>query len=140
MIIPIVKKREGEGVGDYRGVTLMPTLYKVYVAIITERLREEVEKKKIVPHDQTGFRKGMGTMDNIYVINYLINKRLGIREGKLVALFVDLKAAFDSVDREVLLEAMKDQGMRERLVDRVEQVVRKTKSRVRIGEELRDSF
>lgn len=30
--------------------------------------------------------------------------------------------------------------MRERLVDRVEQVVRETKSRVRIGEELRDSF
>lgn len=55
-----------------------------------------------------GLEKKMGTMDNIYVINYLINKRLGIRGGKLVALFVDLKAAFDSVDREVLLEAMKD--------------------------------
>lgn len=60
MIIPIIKKGEGEGVGDYRGETLMPTLYKVYVAIITERLREEVEKKKIVPHDQTGFRKKNG--------------------------------------------------------------------------------
>lgn len=62
MIIPIVKEGGGEGVGDYRGVTLMPTLYRVYVAILAERLREEVEKKGIVPHNQTGFRERMGTI------------------------------------------------------------------------------
>lgn len=69
----IVKKREGERVRDYREVTLMPTIYKLYVAILAERLREEKEKKRIVPHNQTGFRKGMRAIDNIYVINYLRN-------------------------------------------------------------------
>jgi hypothetical protein len=73
MIVPIVKRKEGERVEDYRGVTMMPTLYKVYVSVLTERLREEVEEKGIVPHNQTGFRKGMDTMDNIYVLNYLVN-------------------------------------------------------------------
>ncbi|XP_072761238.1 uncharacterized protein [Anoplolepis gracilipes] len=97
VIVPIVKKREGKGVGDYRGVTLMPTLYKVYAAILAERLREEVEVKGIVPPNQTGFRKGMRTMDNVYVLNYLIGQLEGRKEG-MVALFVDLRAAFDSVD------------------------------------------
>lgn len=68
------------------------------------------------------------------MINYLINKRLEIRGGKLVALFVDLKTAFDSVNKNVLLEAMRVQGVREGLVDRVEQVVKETKIRVRIGD------
>lgn len=56
--VPIRKKREGGVVEDYRGVTLMSTLYKVYTSVLAERLREEVEEKRIVPHNQTGFRKG----------------------------------------------------------------------------------
>nr|XP_034194033.1 golgin subfamily A member 6-like protein 22 [Osmia lignaria] len=34
---------EGKQTNDYRGVTLMPTLYKIYAAVLTERLREEME-------------------------------------------------------------------------------------------------
>lgn len=51
----------------------------------------------------------------------------------MVALFLDLKTAFDSVNRNVLLEVMRVQGVRDGLVDRVEQVVKETKIRVRIG-------
>lgn len=68
---------------DYRGVILLSTLYKIYAAILAERIRGEIEKKGIIPHNQTGFRKGMRTIDNIYVINYLINKQVGSRGGRL---------------------------------------------------------
>lgn len=75
---------------------------------MTERLREEVEGKGIIPGNQTGFKKGMGTMDNIYVLNMLINRQIDRKGGKMVALFVDMKAAFDSVDRGVLIETMRE--------------------------------
>jgi len=38
-------------------------------------------------------------MDNIFVLNYLINRQIEKKGGKLIAVFVDLRAAFDSVDR-----------------------------------------
>lgn len=82
--MPIVKRREGEKVEDYRGVTLMPSLYKVYISVLEERLKEEMEK--MIPPNHTGFRKGIGTIDNIYVLNYIINKRLGKKKGKVVAM------------------------------------------------------
>jgi len=82
----------------------------------------------------------MGTIDNIYAINYLINRQIERRREKMVALFVDLKAAFDSVDREVLIKAMKGRGIREGLVKRVEQVLRETKCRVRVGEGIGECF
>lgn len=135
-IVPIAKKRNGERVEDYREVTLMPTLYKVYTAILGERLREEIEKKGMIPSNQTGFKKGMGTIDNIYVLNYLVNKKLGTRKGKVIAMFVDLKAAFDSVDRGVLIEAMRKRGIREGLIERIGEVLRETRSRVRVGERM----
>lgn len=57
-MVPIVKKREGIMVEEYREIALMPTLYKIYVMLLAVRLREDVERKKIVPQNQTGFRRG----------------------------------------------------------------------------------
>lgn len=54
----------------------------------------------------------------------------------MVAMFIDLKAAFDSVDRGVLYSAMRERGIREELIERVKEVYRETKSRVKVGGEL----
>lgn len=86
LIVPIRKKGNGEGTED-RGISIMPSLYKIYVSILTERLKEEIERKEIVPENQTGFRKGKGTLDNIYIINYLINRQISEKKGKMVVLF-----------------------------------------------------
>ncbi|XP_076645564.1 uncharacterized protein LOC143355012 [Halictus rubicundus] len=59
-VISIAKKRNSRKVEEYRGGTLLQTAYKVYAAILTERLREEVEGKGLLPASQTGFRKGAG--------------------------------------------------------------------------------
>lgn len=45
----------------------MSTLYKIYATVLAERLREEVEGKGIFSRNQTGFKKGMGTIDNIHI-------------------------------------------------------------------------
>ncbi|XP_076659971.1 uncharacterized protein LOC143363245 [Halictus rubicundus] len=92
-----------------------------YAAILAERLREEVERKGLLPASQTGFRKGVG----------LVRRK----ERKMVIFFVDLKAAFDSVDREVLVKALRERGVREGLVVRCEEMLRETRSKVRVGGE-----
>lgn len=74
--VPIRKRGQGERVDDYRGMTIMPTLYKVYTAVLEERLREEVEGREMIPAGQTGFRRGMRTIDNVYVLNYLVNRQV----------------------------------------------------------------
>ncbi|KAM0728548.1 Retrovirus-related Pol polyprotein from type-1 retrotransposable element R2 [Formica fusca] len=113
----------------------MPTLYKVYTTILAERLREEVEVKELVPENQVGFRKGRGVMDNIYVLNYIVQRQIAKPKGKVISLFVDLKAAFDTVDKEILIRSIRERGVREGLIERIEEVLRETKSRVRIGGE-----
>lgn len=69
----------------------MPTLYKIYATVLAGRLKRELEEKEIMPHNQTGFRKGMGVIDSIYVLNYLVNRQIERKGGNLVALFIDLK-------------------------------------------------
>lgn len=100
IIIPVVKKGEGKRVDEYRRIMLLQTAYKVYVAVLAGRLRRKIENKGLLPPSQTGFRKGLGITDNLYVLNYLINRQVYGRKGKMVVLFVDLKTAFDSMNGE----------------------------------------
>lgn len=99
MIVSIRKKGEGDRVQDYRRVTLMPSFYKVYGMILGERLEKEVEEGGRISQNQTGFRKRMGIMNNVYVLNYLVSTELNKRKGKIVAFSVDLREAFDFVDK-----------------------------------------
>lgn len=62
MVVPIVKKGERRKVEEYRGVTLLSTVYKMYASVLAERIREETERKGIIPQNQMGFRKGIGTI------------------------------------------------------------------------------
>lgn len=122
---------------EYRGVTLMMTLYKVYTLILAERLEEVVEEKGLFPPNHIRYRKGMGALDNVYVVNYLINRQLSRKRGSLTMTFVDLKAVFNSMDKEALIEAMKRRG---RLITRVEELLRETQSKVKIGEDMNEKF
>ena len=79
-------------------------------------------------------------MGQIYVLNYVIGKQTRRGKGKLVALFVDLKAAFDTVDRKKLWEAMEKRGVREGLRERVKEIYRETTSRVKVGREIGEEF
>lgn len=82
----------------------------------------------------------MGTLNQIYALNYIINRQLGRKGGKLTAVFIDLKTAFDSVDRNVLIEVMRERGVREGLIRRIEEILRETKCRVRVRGQIGEEF
>lgn len=44
---------------------VIPTLYKTYLTVLMDRLNKEFEDKRIEPLNETGFKRGMGVMDNI---------------------------------------------------------------------------
>lgn len=79
-------------------------------------------------------------MDHMYVLDYLINRQLYKKERKLVALFVDLKAAFDSVDRGVLVRIIRGRVITDMITERVVELLRETRSRVMVKREIRGTF
>lgn len=80
--------------------------------------RKADEKLKEV---QFGFGKGRGTTDTIYTLNYIVNKELSRKGGKIFAFFADLRAVFDNVDRRQLSEMMKKiktkNNLRQRMIE-----------------------
>jgi len=74
-------------------------------------MRKEVDKK--LEEGQFGFKKGRGLIQ--YILYYLVNKKISKKKGKIFAFFVDLKMAFDRIDRVKPGEMLRKTGMREQL-------------------------
>ena len=66
ILCPINKKGENTKARNYRGVTLMCTVYKIYAMIAEKRLREEIDRLQLLPETQAGFRRERSGKDNIY--------------------------------------------------------------------------
>ena len=72
IIVPIHKKKDKRDCNNYRGISLLSLPGKVYTSILRQRLKRYIEE--IVAEEQTGFRAGRGTMDQLFVIRQLAEK------------------------------------------------------------------
>ena len=61
-----------------RGITLLSTLGKLFTRVINNRLSQWAEEYSVYIEAQAGFRSGMGTVDNIFVLHGLIRIKFGI--------------------------------------------------------------
>ena len=71
-IVPLHKKGSTENVENYRGITLLSIVSKLFSNILNTRLNDWAEKYYVYVEAQSGFRKGMGTIDNVFILHSLI--------------------------------------------------------------------
>lgn len=69
-MILVLKKGQEDEAEDYRGSTLTQTGYKVYAVVLAE-IEGGGRSKGNFAIEDSGFRKGVGAIDQIYVLNYL---------------------------------------------------------------------
>ena len=97
IVIPIHKKGDRNNPANYRGISLLKTGYKIYSKIIAKRLTAIAEV--LLLEEQNGFRIGRSCMDCIFSVSQIIEKYREFNIPTYIA-FIDLKKAFDSVDRD----------------------------------------
>ena len=69
-IIPLYKgKGDIKKAGNYRGITLLSCLGKLFTSMLNRRLTKFLEQNNVLHENQAGFRKGYGTVDHILYLN-----------------------------------------------------------------------
>ena len=58
---------------NYRGITLLSALGKLFTSILNDRLYDYMTKKGILKAEQGGFKKWHGTVDSIFILKTLID-------------------------------------------------------------------
>ncbi len=82
LIVPIFKKEDPSKPENYRGITLLSALGKVFTSIMNNRLYNHLVKKGILKPEQGGFRKNHGTADSIFILKCLIDKYVKAKPKK----------------------------------------------------------
>ena len=88
-------KGQSKDCKNYRGISLLSTPGKVYATVLLNKVRDQLLAHRRV--EQSGFTQGRSTIDRIFTLNSIIQSRKEFQKPLWTA-FVDLKAAFDSVD------------------------------------------
>ena len=93
-IIFLYKKGSKTDLKNYRPISLLNSLYKLFTKIITYRLTEQLDISQT--REQAGFRLGLGysTIDHLQSVNQVIEKSNEYKTPLCLA-FVDQTKAFD---------------------------------------------
>ena len=94
-------KKQCYDVENYRGITLLSTLGKLFTRVLNNRLGERTESYGVLMEAQAGFRPGMSTIDNIFVFHGLISHVIN-SGNRFYCAFIDFTKAFDYIVRENL--------------------------------------
>jgi hypothetical protein len=137
IIIPVCKKGDKTDCSNYRGTSLLSTTYKILSNILLSRLTRYAEE--IIGDHQCGFQHNRSTIDHIFCIRQILEKKWEYN-GAVHQLFVDSKKAYDSVRREVLYNILVEFGIPLKLVRLIKMCQNETYSRVRVGQHLSDRF
>ncbi|MCG8429717.1 MAG: reverse transcriptase family protein [Candidatus Omnitrophica bacterium] len=104
LITPLHKRGSKDNPENYRGIAVSSHLSKLFCGILHRRLSDFVQRNKVVPNNQIGFKANSRTSDHIFVLKSIIDKYLNKLPRKyLFCCFIDFKSAFDTVWRKGLL-------------------------------------
>jgi len=111
IITPIHKKGSKADPNNYRGISLINSLCKIFVYILNVRLQNFCDENMLIDESQAGFRKGYSTIDNIFTLSALIQKYLSKSGGRFYCLYIDFAKAFDCIKHTKLLNTLNEKGI-----------------------------
>jgi hypothetical protein len=107
VITPVHKQGSTDNPANYRPISVLPVLAKVFEFIIYKQMLLFFDKHSLIGTYQSGFRSKYNTTSALLFFNDFILKNFNINHNVLV-LFLDLTKAFDLVDYDILITKLHD--------------------------------
>jgi hypothetical protein len=114
VIVPLHKGDSRLDPANYRPITLMAVMGKLFGSIINARLQDFSERTGSISDYQGGFRRGRGTNDQIFLLREILASRKE-RAMPTYATYIDVRKAYDTVWREQAYVRIHDSGVKGRL-------------------------
>ena len=130
----IFKKGSMTDAANYRGISILIALCKVYDSILNQRFIKWYKPE----YEQAGCQVGRGCIEQILTLRLLIDSAK--KKGRvLYIVFIDYVKAFDKVNRSTLLTMLARKGCSSKYLNALGKTLQTTKSRIG-GEEFTSSI
>lgn len=114
-VVPVPKENRPRKVEDFRPVNMLPTLEKLIEIVVKNQLIEYIERSGILNKFQSGYRErhSCETALNLVLAKW---KSISATGDYILAVFLDLKRAFETIDRGRLIVKLKSFGFSSRAI------------------------
>jgi hypothetical protein len=120
-VIPVYKKGDPTDCNNYRPISLVSVLYKVYATILLNRLKASGAESRLWSR-QFGFKTRSSTEDALYVDQRRIEQTWAAHGGQALLLALDWKRAFDCIAPQRLMMALERFGLNESMLQAVGEI------------------
>ena len=145
-ISPIYKnKGQKNDPNNYRGISIISCLGKLFTALINERLTKFVDINELIGEEQAGFRAGYSTQDHIFTLHAIIDIYINRihrtkKKKRLYCAFIDYQKAFDLVDRSSLWTKLLACDIKGKIMKLIFNLYQNTKACVKLNNKISQSF
>lgn len=128
-IILLHKKGDKGDIGNYRPISLMSNIYKVFSKIILSRITNTLEENQ--PKEQAGFRRHFSTIDHIHALRQILQKFKEYNKTYYLG-FIDFNKAFDTLEHSFIWNALEAQGVETKYIRILKNIYTKSTARVKL--------
>lgn len=132
-VSPIYKSGTKSDPSNYRPISVLPTLSKIFEKILHSRLETFLNSINFFYKNQYGFRRKSNTLAATIDFVTKIKNKLDQKQVAL-GVFVDLKKAFDTVSHHLLLEKLFAIGIKGKVFKLLESYLQNRQQMVKISE------
>ena len=132
VVVNLFKKSDKADPGNYRGITLLSTVGKIFCRILNDRVGTMLEKEEEnISEEQAGFRPNRSCIDHIHTLGKIIQGRkdAGL---KTYCFFLDVQKAYDTVWRNGLWKNLWETGIKGRMWRMVKNMTERAKSAIKL--------
>ena len=115
-VIPLFKAGDKNDITNYRPISLLPVLSKIFEKLIHCRMTAFLDKHHVLYKKQFGFRKQHSTIHALNTAVTQIVKSLN-NDDVVIGVFLDFSKAFDTVVHRILLRKLEHYGIRGKALD-----------------------